>query len=205
MTPRVGYRLVLPPGWARIPLREDTDAAITAILDDSLAQLGDNLPREKINPLRAELTKRLREQAQVARENEGIDLYLPVARRGGKTIGASFVVGLMRFDSVESPDAEDVLFALAARSDDARMASVDSAPAVRTEEVAAQSAQFAVDQQQYGSRRVTYVVAVPGELDTWLSSSFSTIGDGDPDGEVAHVLVELFDAIMSTWRWVESD
>jgi hypothetical protein len=30
---------------------------------------------------------------------------------------------------------------------------------------------------------------------------FSTLGSGDPDGEYAKILVELFDAMMSTFRW----
>jgi hypothetical protein len=32
-------------------------------------------------------------------------------------------------------------------------------------------------------------------------SHFSTLGDGDPAGEYASLLADLFDAIMSTFRW----
>jgi hypothetical protein len=31
--------------------------------------------------------------------------------------------------------------------------------------------------------------------------AFSTLGGGDPDDQYAKILVELFDAIMSTFRW----
>jgi hypothetical protein len=31
--------------------------------------------------------------------------------------------------------------------------------------------------------------------------TFSTLGDGDPSGQYAGLLAELFDAIMSTFRW----
>jgi hypothetical protein len=31
--------------------------------------------------------------------------------------------------------------------------------------------------------------------------TFSTLGDGDPAGEYARLLAELFDAILSTLRW----
>jgi hypothetical protein len=31
--------------------------------------------------------------------------------------------------------------------------------------------------------------------------TFSTLGHGDPAGEYAGLLAELFDAIMSTFRW----
>jgi hypothetical protein len=33
---------------------------------------------------------------------------------------------------------------------------------------------------------------------------FSTLGDSDPEGEFAKILVQLFDAIMSTFRWTWS-
>ena len=50
-------------------------------------------------------------------------------------------------------------------------------------------------------RRADYVVPVPGQPGQWLISAFSTFGDGDPEGEVAKLLVSLFDAIMLTFRW----
>jgi hypothetical protein len=34
-----------------------------------------------------------------------------------------------------------------------------------------------------------------------LTVSFSTVGDGDPERAPARLFVELFDAIMSTFRW----
>jgi hypothetical protein len=52
-----------------------------------------------------------------------------------------------------------------------------------------------------GSRRADYVVPVPGQPGQWLIITFSTVGDGDPDGDFAKLLVELFDAIMLTFRW----
>jgi hypothetical protein len=44
-------------------------------------------------------------------------------------------------------------------------------------------------------------VPVPGEAGRWLLFAFSTLGAGDPGDEVARVLVQLFDAMMSTFRW----
>ena len=55
----------------------------------------------------------------------------------------------------------------------------------------------------YGSRRVDYLIPVPGHSRSMLVVAFSTIGDGDPDGQFAKLLVELFDAIMTTFRWTE--
>jgi hypothetical protein len=53
-----------------------------------------------------------------------------------------------------------------------------------------------------GSRRVDYVLPVPGQPGRWLIVTFATPGDGDPDGEFAGLLVNLFDSIMLTFRWV---
>ena len=54
---------------------------------------------------------------------------------------------------------------------------------------------------EYASRRVDYVLPVPTDLDRWVVVSFSTLGAGDPTDEFAQLLVELFDAIMTTFRW----
>jgi hypothetical protein len=48
---------------------------------------------------------------------------------------------------------------------------------------------------------VDYVLAVPGDADRYLTIAFSTIGGGDPDDAYAIALVDLFDAMMLTWRW----
>lgn len=53
----------------------------------------------------------------------------------------------------------------------------------------------------FGSRRVDYVAPVPGQPGQWLIITFSTVGDGDPAGDFATLLAELFDAIMATFRW----
>ena len=42
---------------------------------------------------------------------------------------------------------------------------------------------------------------IPGEGGRWLLFAFSTLGAGDPDDQVARMLVQLFDAMMSTFRW----
>jgi hypothetical protein len=36
-------------------------------------------------------------------------------------------------------------------------------------------------------------------------SALRGAGDGDPDSEVTRATVELFDAIMGTWRWTRAD
>jgi hypothetical protein len=49
--------------------------------------------------------------------------------------------------------------------------------------------------------RVDYHWPMPSEPLKWALASFTTIGGGRPDDDVAELLVGLFDAIMLTWRW----
>lgn len=197
-TEQLGYRVVLPPGWVRIPLREDAGPTVDAILDRSFSEL----PRDKYGPIRAELRKKLFAQIEAARRNEGIDLYVPIERMHGQVIAASFIVGLMPSTAVDLPPPEDVLVAFAAESEGASLTEIDGAGAVRAEKVVAAAPDAnPEDESSFGSRRVDYLIAMPQRPDVWLSVSFSTLGDGDPDGEVAALLVELFDAVMSTFRW----
>jgi hypothetical protein len=51
------------------------------------------------------------------------------------------------------------------------------------------------------SRRVDYVIPVPQDASRWVVVSFSTVGAGDPEDEIAEATTELFDAIMTTFRW----
>jgi hypothetical protein len=86
----------------------------------------------------------------------------------------------------------------------ARLTEVDGAGAVRSDRV--EAAQLDRDDElDVGSRRSNYVVAIPDETDRWLSLSFSALADGDPAGPVADLLVDLFDAMVSTFRWVRTD
>jgi hypothetical protein len=196
---RIGYRLVLPPAWTKIPLLDGAERKVDEILDHSFR----DLPSDKYGPHRSELKKRLLAQIEAARAGNGIDLYLPIERMHGKTVGASFLVGLLATDIGQSAGAEDVLVALAGQLDGARVVAVDDGPALRTEKTVPAVA-GAEDETSFGSRRVDYIVAIPDESERFLTIAFSTLGDGDPDGEVAHLLVELFDAVVSTFTWVRS-
>jgi hypothetical protein len=190
------YRVVLPPGWVRIPLRDDPSSAV----DDLLGERFAGLPTDRFGPLRKELRRRLLAQISTARDHEGLDLFLPVAERHGTAIPASFVVALLPFDTVETPEPEQVLVAYAAGVDDATVLELDGAPAVRTRRVEAGRA-GATDGGEIPSVRVDYLVSVPGACDLWLTFSFATIGDGDPASRFTGVVVDLFDAIMGTLVW----
>lgn len=191
-----GYRLILPPGWARIPLHDDPHAAIDRILDMSFQ----DLPRDEVWQVRRDLRKQLLEQVDKARDNEGVDLYLPVERVHGVTIPASFVVAVLPFSSTETPSAEDVLALWIAEAADAAPVDIDGSLAARAERVEVGVA-GAEDGSQFPSRRVDYLIRFPLPDDVWLTISFSTIGDGRPDSEFTTMMVQLFDAVVGTFRW----
>ena len=188
-----GYTLVLPPGWTRVPLRAGTEEAIAQIVELRFA----GQPRE-LGADRQALEALLRDLTSRAASDNGLDLYLPTERMHGFTVAASFVVAEFGFESMENPDANEILARLVSKRGGARTVSLADTTAARSEAVA--SPDPARD-LPFGSRRVDYVLPVPNDADRWLVATFSTIGQGDPQDDFVALLVELFDAIMSTFRW----
>lgn len=155
--------------------------------------------------------------AMQARSAGGVDLYLPIEDSHGVTITASFVVSQVTLPAPPAPDpatpdpqaelldaeqvdtAQFVSYLTSADGDIAPVVVAD-ATAARKESVAAADP---ARQIPYGSRRVDYMLPVPGQSRGMLLVAFSTIGDGDPEGQFAKLLVELFDAIMTTFRWAK--
>ncbi|HSZ41296.1 MAG TPA: hypothetical protein VK817_15180 [Trebonia sp.] len=203
----VGYAVLLPNGWRRIPLRSGTKAAIRSIVDDALARLARNVSRDKLTPYRIEFERRLTEMARKARGNGGVDLYLPVEYRNGTPVPASFIVslgmiGVPAGEGMSGPsgfaDTAGILSYLASEGDGASSVIVGGTPGTRREHV---EAPVPGQEFQVRSRRVDYILPLPGQRDRWLIVAFSTPGDGDPDGDFAKLLVALFDAIISTFTW----
>jgi hypothetical protein len=194
-----GYAIVLPPGWRKIPVRQGSREAIRRILDEVLGRVSKSVPREKLVRPRIQVERRLTAMADQARRNAGIDIYLPIEYIHGSTVPASFVVsegspGLL----ADGADPGELIAYLATETDASSLVTVDGAMGARTETVAAPDPEHEVP---LGSRRVDYVLAVPECPGRWLMVTFSTLGDGDPEGQFAKILVDLFDAMMSTFRW----
>jgi hypothetical protein len=197
---------VLPPGWCRIPVQSGSAKAVRAVVDVVLKGVPSSVPRDRIPPYRAELEGRLRTMVKEARGKGGIDLYLPIGPMHGIPISASFIVsegsvgasvGASGDDGEELDPAKLVTY-LATEDGSGAPVTVDEVPAVRSEHVAAPEPSAEVEA---GSRRVDYMIPVPGTPDRWMLVGFSTLGGGSPDDELSGILVQLFDAIMSTFRW----
>jgi hypothetical protein len=197
--PATGYQVVLPPGWQRIPARRGSDEKIRQILDRAIGGLPPGAPREKVAAYRKEAEQRLRTLVAESRRKGALDVYLPVAPRGDVLVPASFVVSEGSLGAADPADPAAVVAYLASEGDGREPVTVDGAVGARIERTA--GPEPSPDAGEYGSRRVDYILPVPGEQDRWLVIAFSTIGGGNPDDNVAKLLVELFDAIMSTFRW----
>jgi hypothetical protein len=195
----VGYSIVLPPQWHEIPLRSGTVEAIRSILNNAITRLRRDLPRDKVAPYRTEIERRLTLLSNQARRNGGLCLYLPVEPMHGIPVAASFVISEGSVGS-GGTDPSLVTSELAAAQEGATPCAVGGSKAVRIERIAGPDLRNDVE---FGSRRIDYVIPVPGQEDHWLIAAFSTVGTGDPEGEHADLLAQLFDAIMSTFRWTE--
>ena len=196
--PTTGYTMVLPGGWRRIPVLHGTRRAVTEILDEVFGRLPPNLPRDKLMPYRLELERRLHGMVRQARRQGALDLYLPVEYVHGVAVPASFIVSKGMLGGGEPLDARQVAATMTAESGDASPVTVDGVKGVRFERTAEPDR---TQQTPAASRRVDYVLPVPGIPGDWLVIAFSTLGDGRPEGRFTRLLVELFDAIVSTFRW----
>jgi hypothetical protein len=196
--PATGYAVVLPPGWRRIPLRSGTRKAIREIAEQALSRLPGHMSPDQAAPHRIRMEQRLAETARKARQAGGIDLYLPVEPVHGTPVPASFVVAAGTPPAPGPVDCGQVIGRLLADRDDAEPVVVDGAAGVRLESTAAPDPAHGIGVE---SLRVDYIVPLPGSGSRWLIITFSTPGNGDPNGEFAKLLAQLFDAIMLTFRW----
>lgn len=205
-----GYELVLPPGWVRIPLREGTKEALENVFFSHMGQVPEDIPRDDAMRFRLDMRRQMEKQARAARRNGGLDLYLPVLPRGGIFLMASFIVAEMPIGQDHTVPPQVVIDQLAnedVRGGTATKVDVAGAPALRRayrstpDEEKLSSAPQAVQQVALPTRRVEYVLPVADDPGRWISINFSTPGDGDLESEFTGVLVELFDAVVGTFRW----
>lgn len=192
--PPSDYRLAVPEGWERIVL--DPDRWPHRI--DKLVNRG--LRRTKATPqLKAALAERMREQAQAAHANGGVEMYVVNQLVGQVPVSAGLVVTLLQPPTGTAPgDLADIAMSLAARATpDAEVTTTDlpAGPAVRH----LYRRRPAPDDPDGNKLTVTHLdvyLAVPN-AEQRLLLSFST-----PMEPLAEALVGLFDSITRTLQWM---
>jgi hypothetical protein len=194
-----GYSVVVPPGWNRIPIRHGTTAAIQKIAGEVLAGIPADRLGERTALLRDQIAGRLAELAGQARPLGGVDLYLPISHLHGMAVPASIIVSEGTPPAAGIVDPGQVAGYLASALPGASPVMVDGCAGARLECTA--PAQKILGMEA-ASRRVDYALPVPGHQGQWLIVTFAASGGGDPEGAFANLLVELFDSIMLTFRWV---
>ncbi len=194
-----GYSLVVPPGWSRIPLRHGTTAAIREIADQVLAATPAEGSKDHAAQLHDQITRRLTELAEQARPLGGVDLYLPLSPVHGAAIPAAFIVCEGRPPAAGIVDPGHVADHLADAIPGASPVTVDGCAGARLQSSASAETILGI---AAASRRVDYLLPVPGHSGQWLIVTFAVSVDGDPRGAFADLLVELFDSVMLTFRWV---
>jgi len=195
----IGYSLVVPPGWSRIPISHRTTAAIRETTGAVLTALPANTPPERAARLRDQIEQHLAELAEQARTLGGVDLYLPILPMRGTAVPASFLVSEGRPTAAGMVDPAQVTGYLAAAVTGASPVTVDGCAGARLEIAAPAET---IPGTAAASRRVDYLLPVPGQSGQWLIVAFAASGTGDEKGALGTLLVELFDSIMLTFRWV---
>lgn len=197
------YSIVDIPGWENLSLnaadRTELDKRIEELANGSVPE---TVPRDTATPFRQEVRKHLSRLVEQARSAGAGLLCLPTHRMGDIAIPASYTVSEWRDVEREEAAPAVLLEAIAASSSatTVSLVDVDGQPALREEEV--EAADPATDPlATHAGRRVTYTISAPEDPRAWVLFSFVTLGDGDPNGALADLLVELFDAQLTTLRW----
>ncbi|WP_406468862.1 hypothetical protein OH738_16935 [Streptomyces hirsutus] len=196
-----GFNLVPPPGWDVIPLRTGTKEAMDRIVRKAVAQLPVGFPKDDIPKARLKLTQEMKKVVRRASAKGGMTLYLPTERLHGVALPVSIVasepIEIPRVRPHSGPEA--VLAALASVTPGAETRELDDTAALRSERDVPADAAKGVD---VAHRRVEYFVPVPDSIpDKYLTFSFSALIAPGSDPAFYDMLVELFDAVMGTFRW----
>ncbi|MDI5972476.1 hypothetical protein POF50_024570 [Streptomyces sp. SL13] len=196
------YSIVQIPGWETLSLHPRDHSALERRLTElAHGAVPAEVPRDTATPFRKEVRKELaRVVAHAQAAGAGL-IALPVETVDGSAVPASYTVSEWRDPDPDDVAPLDVLKAIASASTArTEIVEVDGRPALREETVESADPE-AEPLATHAGRRVTYTVSAPDSRHFWVIFTFITLGDGNPDGPLAHLLTELFDAHLTTLRW----
>jgi len=197
------FVMALPPGWVRLPARPESAEQLAHELDAIVAgALPDDLPRDSAEPLRRQFRRQLTRTVQEAGEAGATAVYLPAAPVDGFTLPASLTESEVDDESESEPVV--VIAQLLADSGqlDGGLRDVNGAAAARTEDVLTND-QPEGSWERVWTRRVVYTISVPHRPGRWLVLAFTAVYGDEPSERLAGALVQLFDALVTTFRWVD--
>ena len=194
-----GYHLVMVSPWRRIDLLEPLDPQVAAEIDRAAEMIPAEVPPDQVKPLKRHMQHRMLTQVAKARDEGGIDFYFTAEQHHGFSYNATFVVGGTTMSTSSDAEVGEVLADLVRGG--AEAVQVGGTVWARREMLTT-SRPGDILSEPVVARSVEYTTAVPGDPRRWLVVTFSCLGDGDPASQLVALVVELFDAMMSTWRWI---
>lgn len=199
------FEIVLPRPWVSLPLDGTPDEALTRLLDKAFADVPASVPPDQIGPMRTNLERRIAAELATARSRGAVAVYLPTESWHHFHNGSSFFVSSLDPDvhvpsEVTADTYAPLVMAELLKKPGSRVVQTANAAWVRSEQVNPPGTSAELDVPTVSVQYLTPMPEAPG---VWASVAFSTIGDGDPESQPTRLSVELFDAIMSTWFWLE--
>lgn len=197
-----GYRIALVPPWTRINLGPQARDQVQALVD-RVAELHtpQEVPPDQVGPKKRAAVEAMMAQVDAAREHGGIDLYVPLGDLHGYVVQAAFTVSqVVPSTTIDTDEVPGILRSLLTDPSAEPVTIADTVWVRRLRHVAA------ADDVAAPSRRVDYVTALPGSARHWIVASYATSSAPITDGDAgSDLLIELFDATMTTWRWLYDD
>jgi len=198
----VGYRLVVPHPWEQVALDSSLDLRVKEIVSAAAARVPKDIPPDQVGPAIHRLEHDLAATLRDAQDKGVIDYYLPTDLMHGQQLNANFVVGTLIPDAMADDELVPRVLATMLKEPGSSPVTIGDSVWVRRERLRTRPPGGLVD-AELGVREVEYLSPVHGDPRRWVVVTFTTLGDGDPHSENTDLVVELFDAIMSTWRWVQ--
>jgi hypothetical protein len=182
------FTLLMPPGWVRLPLDGREHERVVTLVNAKVQ----DLPPDLREGLRRTLTKEMLDALAGARQAGGVDVFLSIAAVGEVPIAASCLVTFL--DARGSVPLEGLVTEFVAAAQQVAVISIAGAPAVRRQSVQDQESGDTV----LRTTMVDFFVPVP-ESTGLLVLSFATALE-----PLAEALVQLFDAMAESLRWVQT-
>lgn len=191
---RTTFAIVLPPGWVRLAVDDQTERSIRRLVADAVAAA----PPEQAVEVRSFLRRTIDRAVRQARERRATDLILCHPQSGSAPVPASIVVARQPNPASASgsadQDARQQLIALAMKQNSS-VIDIDGYVAVRREKFGAAS------DESPAHRAVSYAAYLPAD-DEWIVFTASVLWSDDPEIQpVLDAVQLLIDTMISTVRF----
>src|ERR1700691_6082269 len=135
-----GYRLVLPPGWVQVPVRDSGPGTAHEVISAAFRKPPEGIPRDAFTSARIELERRLEKMIRMAKQEGGLELFLACGQAYANPVPASFLIAEGSLGrATDAPLAVVTARAEGAAADGGKpgeLRALDGAPASRVERVA---------------------------------------------------------------------